>query len=188
MAYIDLLLGCMFAQKTTELIRLCRRYTLAKQKVLIIQWKDDVRYDTNDVLCTNDGVKYGQTMRCDDLSKITDEEIQKYHVVAIDEGQFFDGLDLFCRRLLILNVKGIITALSGTSNVEVWENISKIIPYCRVRTLTAICYYCGEEACFTEKFVKLQPSGEQNTDIDYGANDKYRAVCNQHHPKFNLHY
>ena len=44
MGYISMILGCMFAQKTTELLRRVRRYKSIGYKVLIVNYIGDTRY------------------------------------------------------------------------------------------------------------------------------------------------
>jgi len=78
----------MFAGKSTELLRRCRRYEKAhpqEQKPLIIKYCKDNRYDEN-LFSTHDGSKLNAVKcnRLDDIKAAT----QEYKVIAIDEGQF----------------------------------------------------------------------------------------------------
>ena len=51
--HIQLILGPMFAGKTTELIRRLNRYKIAQKKVLFIKYKKDTRY-SEDCMSTHD--------------------------------------------------------------------------------------------------------------------------------------
>jgi hypothetical protein len=44
MGYISLIIGCMFSQKTTELLRRVRRYKSIGYKVLVVNYIGDNRY------------------------------------------------------------------------------------------------------------------------------------------------
>ena len=44
MGYLSLVIGCMFSQKTTELLRRIRRYKSIGYKVLVINFIADTRY------------------------------------------------------------------------------------------------------------------------------------------------
>ena len=51
--YISLIIGCMFAQKTTELLRRVRRYKSIGYKVLIVNFIGDTRYG-NECIASHD--------------------------------------------------------------------------------------------------------------------------------------
>ena len=47
MGHLTVLLGCMFAQKTTELLRRIRRFKSIGYNVLVINYSKDTRYGTD---------------------------------------------------------------------------------------------------------------------------------------------
>ena len=46
---IDLITGCMFSGKSTEIIRLINRYKALDKKILIINHSNDTRYQQNSI-------------------------------------------------------------------------------------------------------------------------------------------
>jgi len=47
MGHLTVLMGCMFAQKTTELLRRIRRSKAIGHKVLVVNYVGDTRYGTD---------------------------------------------------------------------------------------------------------------------------------------------
>ena len=50
-------MGCMFAGKTTELIRRCRKHEITEKKVLQVKFSVDKRYGDEMTIVTHAGVK-----------------------------------------------------------------------------------------------------------------------------------
>ena len=89
---INLIIGCMFSGKSTETIRLIRRYkTLGNKNILVINHTLDTRYGES-VISSHDKVQY----KCISLEKLNDikqkEEYLKADVIFVEEGQFFNDL------------------------------------------------------------------------------------------------
>jgi len=55
---IDLILGCMFAGKTTELLRRCNKHKIAGKKVLRVKFLADKRYKGVFEMCTHNGLAH----------------------------------------------------------------------------------------------------------------------------------
>jgi thymidine kinase len=85
---IQLILGPMFAGKTSELLRRTRRFGQYK-RCLLIAYKGDNRYTSEASVVTHDqtGMKAKSVER---LSEI-ENAAHSYNVIGIDEGQFFPG-------------------------------------------------------------------------------------------------
>ena len=87
---IDLFIGPVFAGKTTELLKLVRRNLAASKKCLLVKYKGDTRYGQEAVLITHDQVH----MAAKSVTTLSEVENAAwlYDVLAIDEGQFFPGM------------------------------------------------------------------------------------------------
>ena len=83
---IELVIGPMFSGKSTELQRRIRRFKFAKKSCAVVKYRSDTRYSKED-MATHDK----QFMRAIPASTIEEafEELMKYDVIGIDEGQFF---------------------------------------------------------------------------------------------------
>ena len=83
MALVELIIGPMFAGKSTELLRRVRRNEIAGKKCLYVKYIQDTRYD-NSSISTHDNLKK-QAVAVRDLSDLGDTW-KKYDVIGIDEG------------------------------------------------------------------------------------------------------
>jgi len=129
---LTLILGGMFAGKTTELLK--HRFG----KTLIISHTFDTR---GEGVKTHDGVQVA-AMKCSVLPKLSG-----YDTVLIDEAQFFDSLEGV--ETLAPNV--VVAGLSGDYQKKPFGKILELIPKAdNVTFLKARCD-CGEPAAFTKR-------------------------------------
>jgi thymidine kinase len=177
---IDLILGPMFAGKTTELMRQMRRYKIALKSCIIVKSSIDTRYE-KEYCCSHDSIK----MEALTTSKLMGDiaTLKKYDVVGIDEGQFFEDLADAAKELALNGAHVIIAALDGTFQQQMFRGIIDVIPHAdTIIKLSSVCMSCGADAIYTDK---LESSIENNNDsiINVGGSDKYIAVCRQCHMK-----
>jgi thymidine kinase len=175
---ITLIVGPMFAGKTTQLLLFIDREVISDKKCLIIKHLNDVRY-SSDSIVTHSKYAYNKCTIIN-LAKIDDRVInqiinEKYDVVGIEEGQFFDKIDIYANILANCGIKLYISALDGTFKQTGFENIMNLIPHAEnVLKLKAICMKCkNNEASFTIR--------KTNSDdlIIIGGSEMYMAVCRQ---------
>jgi thymidine kinase len=175
---IQVILGCMYSGKTSELQRRGRRMSIAQKTVLYIKLDKDMRYKRDRVV-THDGVME-DAMVCGFLTE-TVEEALKHDVICIDEGQFFPNLLEYCDLMANVGKKVIIAMLDATFNRSAFPegNTLEIISIARnVDKLTAVCQKCGVDGASTsalerkEDAVRADSSGKL-----IGGNDVYAALC-----------
>ncbi|KAI6239682.1 Thymidine kinase, cytosolic [Aphelenchoides fujianensis] len=144
---INLIVGPMFSGKTTELLRQCRRHTLAKRKVVVVKYKKDTRYD-DVMVSTHDSLKMEglRAMKLEDVwAKLMESD-----VVGIDEGQFFEDVVEGAEKLANEGKTVIVAALDGDYQRKQFESIAKLVPLAeKVEKITAVCQFCGHSASFT---------------------------------------
>ena len=93
---IKLYLGCMFSGKTSELIREYTRYTKIGKKVICINYTSDTRYGEDNYVYSHDLNKI-ECLKTQKLMSINLQDILKYDVILINEGQFFEDIIEFCK-------------------------------------------------------------------------------------------
>lgn len=172
MGKIELILGPMFAGKSSELLRRIRRYQFGNNKCLLIKPDIDTRYSM-DSIATHDkialqAISMTRLMGKDNIARIAD-----YDVIGIDEGQFFGDLKEFSEYAANLGKIVIISALDGDFNRKPFGEICEMVPLCEsVEKLTAICMICKEkEASFSKRIC----TGNQRDLI--GGSESYLASC-----------
>ncbi|XP_006649678.1 thymidine kinase-like [Oryza brachyantha] len=176
---IHVIVGPMFAGKTTALLRRVQVEAGNGRNVALIKSDKDNRYGLDSVV-THDGTK----MACwalPELSSFQDklgaEAYDKVDVIGIDEAQFFDDLHDFCCKAADRDGKIVVVAgLDGDYKRNKFGSVLDIIPLAdSVTKLTARCELCGRRAFFT-----LRKTRETKTELIGGA-DVYMPVCRQHY-------
>ncbi|KAI6180227.1 Thymidine kinase, cytosolic [Aphelenchoides besseyi] len=166
---INLIVGPMFSGKTTELLRQCRRHTLAKRSVVIVKYKKDTRYD-DVMICTHDSLKM-DGLRAIRLGDVW-EKLMNSDVIGIDEGQFFEDVVEGAETLANCGKMVIVAALDGDYKRKQFESIAKLVPLAeKVEKITAVCQFCGHSASFTLRTIA------SNVREVIGGAEMYQAVC-----------
>ncbi len=175
---LHLIIGPMYSGKTTSLIRLKNRATIAGKKCLVIKYHKDDRYDdqrlaTHDMI-TEDAVKSVGNNLANTISTV--EDLDTYQVILIDEVQFYtDGADT-CDQLASLGYEVIVCGLQGDFKREPFGCIPRLVSKADIiEHITAIDAETGEEAPFT---ARITDDTEQEV---IGGKDKYIAVCRSRH-------
>ena len=172
MGRITVLIGCMFAQKTTELLRRVRRYKSIGYKVLIVNFAADQRYgkdciashdkDTEMAVCVEELFAVNQLVETGD-----------YDVIAIDEGQFFP--DIYDKVLPLVDIakkRVYVCGLDGDFKRERFGRLLDLVPVCdSIVKLTANCYYCSRPAIFSHR------KSDSKEQVLIGAADMYVPLC-----------
>jgi len=150
-ARLELIIGCMFSGKSTELIRRLKRYRALDRSILVINSLKDIRSNES-VIQTHDKTTF-ECVKTDDLSSIN---IQGHQVIAIDESQFFTGLREFADRALAKGKHVIMAGLDGDFEQKIFGELISLIPLAdQVTKLHALCMKCadGTLAPFTKRLI-----------------------------------
>ncbi|CAL9174786.1 unnamed protein product [Musa hybrid cultivar] len=177
---IHVILGPMFAGKTTALLRRMQdEMDCGSRSVAMVKSDKDARYGLDSVV-THDGMK----MPCFALSELSSfrdklgtEAYDKLNVIGIDEAQFFEDLYDFCCNAADHDGKIVVVAgLDGDYLRKSFGSVLDIVPLAdSVTKLTARCEICGKRAFFT-----LRKTNETQTELIGGA-DVYMPVCREHY-------
>ncbi len=162
--YLKIILGSMFAGKTTELIKEYNRHTACQLKCCFINHSYDDRYDSgtkktkthnnNEIL--ND-FSVTHLAEIFDESKLSVKETlyqKKYDVYFINEGQFFDDLYTWVDWLVNKQHKKVyVCGLDGDYDRKKFGSILDVIPLCdEIVKIKAICHLCKKfDGIFTHR-------------------------------------
>lgn len=180
--YLHLILGPMFAGKSTKLFSIIENLKEKNKSFLLIKHIIDKRYNSN---TTNIITHDQKSMDCIGLDKliniIDNEKYMNSKYILIDEGQFFPDINKFIDIALEKDYKHIyITGLNGDSNRKPFYNISKLISIAdKVDILDSNCYYCNNKGIFT-----LRKSSKHKK-ILIGDDKIYKPVCRNHYIEYN---
>ena len=167
---IQVITGCMFAGKTTELIS---RLKKTKKKYLLVKPKLDNR-DSGNQVCTHSGFSE-KAQRVDRLLDIF-EQLADIQVVGIDEAQFFsDSIIQDIKYLSLNNIKIIVAGLEKDYLDKPFGPMDSIIQMATsVIRLKASCTRCSAPA--THSYRKVAQIKEQ---LLIGSEKIYEALCTQ---------
>jgi len=173
---IELIVGPMFAGKSTELMRLVRRHKIAGCSTCVIKYGKDTRYGESSEVASHDQVKMeGRAVLS--LAECPPSELQRFDVVAVDEGQFFPTLPEWARELSAAGTNVVVAGLDGDFRAEPFGEILRLVPLAdKVTKLLAVCG-CGKDAAFTRRDVA------SNAIEVIGGSETYSATCRGCHIK-----
>jgi len=184
MGHLTLLLGCMFAQKTTELVRMIRRYRSVGWRVLVVNHSADTRYG-KDCVSSHDSeqepaVPAGRLEEVDRLVRSG-----HYQAVVVDEGQFFPDLFSYASSWADqCAVRIVVAGLDGTFQREPFGDMLRLVPHAEeVMRLSALCVRCrdGTKAIYSRRIQGVSPAVTAGAGIVHvGAAESYEPVCRRH--------
>ena len=173
---IDIIMGCMFSGKSTELIRLANIYKVLDKKILIVNHSLDKRYSDNAIATHNNMTM--SCISCDELNFKQSPEYTLCDILIIEEAQFFKGLYEFVLESCEKDGKiVIVVGLDGDSSRKEFGDIIKLIPVAdTVRKLHGLCVKCkdGTKASFTKRLI-------DNDDQIFIGSSEFIAVCRKHY-------
>ncbi|KAL2636248.1 hypothetical protein R1flu_007727 [Riccia fluitans] len=176
---IHLILGPMFAGKSTALLKRAQEEVNAGRRVALVKSDKDSRYGLNAVV-THDGVQmpcYAVPDLASFRAQVGDKIYREFDVIGIDEAQFFTDLYEFC--LTAADYEGKTVIAAGLDGDFLRRRFGSTVDLVRVADsvvkLSSRCEICGRPAIFSfRKTLDIQ------TEIIGGA-DVYMPVCRQHY-------
>jgi len=189
-------IGPMFSGKTTWLNGELTQLADTGFKVMKIIHSDDIREDV--AKCDNSGSTHNSSykslsmkIKCVRASNLSNIDVSEYHVIGVDESQFFPDLYKVVENWVENMGKHVrIVGLDGDSFKNKFGQTLDLIPICdEVIKLHARCDIClkdlkrvnfrGNILSIAGPFTKrLGKSTEQKV---VGGADKYIPVCRYHH-------
>ncbi|KAJ8526222.1 hypothetical protein K7X08_028699 [Anisodus acutangulus] len=176
---VHVIVGPMFAGKTTTLLKRIKSERSNGRSVAIIKSDKDTRYGSDSIVSHD-----GDRLPCWPLANLSSfkqrcgsEAYSKLEVIGIDEAQFFEDLYDFCTEVADHDGKIVIVAgLDGDYLRRSFGSVLDVIPIAdTVTKLTAQCELCGNRASFT-----LRKTEETRTELIAGA-EVYMPVCRKHY-------
>jgi len=160
-AYLEIILGGMYAGKTSRLVEIYKQCKFCNISVAVINHSIDDRYD-EELLSTHDQIKIPciKTEKLFDLwseyislegnieliARVKDKfKVATSDVILINEGQFFPDLFDFVNTLLKEGKKVYVCGLDGDFERKKFGQILDLIPLCdKVNKLSSLCSQCKD--------------------------------------------
>ncbi|GLC38047.1 hypothetical protein PLESTB_000442600 [Pleodorina starrii] len=176
---IHVIMGPMFAGKTTRLLQRVREFEAAGQRVVLVKSAVDTRYSADHVVTHT-----GDKLPCVSLSRLGGlrermglAEYDRTDVVAVDEAQFIEDLAESVLSAAEVDGKTVIVAgLSGDFRRQRFGQLLELVPLAdRVDKLEGRCSFCQQPSLFT---LRIAASTQQAL---VGGAESYAPVCRQHY-------
>ena len=179
--YFKLIIGPMYAGKSTELLRSINKYKILNKKIVVINHIINNRYGSTKLI-THDKKEYDDCIILENLGDLEQnykDIFESCDVIIIEELQFFkDAYSNIVKWLDIDNKMIIAAGLDGDFMRKPFGDVLNLIPHAnKVFKLNALCTKCcnGTKAEFTKR-----TCAEQEITL-VGSNDIYEAVCRKHY-------
>lgn len=186
---LQLIIGPMFAGKTTALLGIMKRYKFIGYNSLIVTHASDTRYSTDagSIVSHNKDSLAAHPVR--ELMPLRNEKAYKdTKVIAIEEAHFFPDLYEFVLTALELDNKNVIcVGLNGDYLRKPIGQISQLIPLAdEIVKIDALCSHCPQPrpGIFTLRRCSPKKQEEHSTQqqqILVGGSETYEAVCRTHY-------
>jgi thymidine kinase len=182
--YLELIIGPMYAGKTSELLEIYKKCKFCNIPVIIVNHTLDNRYHET-MLSSHDKIMIPciQSTNLQDIWFTNENNnLRDAEVILINEGQFFTDLYKVVADMLNENKKVYICGLDGDFEREKFGQILDLIPLCdNVRKLTSLCSICkdGTHAIFS---MRLTEEKEQTV----VGSDNYIPVCRKCYTKHTI--
>jgi thymidine kinase len=180
---LEIVLGPMFAGKSSYILSSLRRYEAIGWNILCITSNLDTRYEEGAIHSHNherhSALSVSELMPIQRTNQYTEARL-----IIIEEGQFFRDLLAFVECAVDKHDKDVIVVgLDGDSNRRPFGDLLKLIPLCdKVTKLTAMCKRCEAptKAIFTSR-----KNGSENI-VSVGAEAEYEALCRTHYLRITV--
>jgi thymidine kinase len=181
---LKLIIGPMFAGKTTALFVEVEKSMAALKSVVVVKHSSDKRYDHMfddgaTALITRGGNKLSSGGCCKVVlaASLRDvfDDLLRADMIAISEVQFYPDAVEVIKELVIVHEKRVVCeGLSGDYMQKPFEQVSCLVSLAnRVKTLRAVCMICRvNEAPYTAR-----RDGIDGERVVVGSDDIYLSVC-----------
>jgi len=173
--YLEIAVGSMFSGKTEWIQSIYNKYK-SSNNILVINNYLDVRYSSDEIV-SHSGIKIPciKVKNLESLLNNNKIQINNYDIILINEGQFFQDLVSFVKKMLNKNKSIYISGLDGDFQQNKFGYILDLIPLCdSVIKLKANCMYCKKEksAIFSHRI-----NNTNNSQTLIGSEESYIATC-----------
>lgn len=177
---LDLVLGPMWAGKSSHVLSRIRRYKAIGWNVLVITHSNDTRYG-KEIISNHDHDTLSALALNELMGLQNSTEYSNAQLIVIEEAQFFTDLFAFVTSAVDTDGKHVLcSGLDGDSERRPFGDLLRLIPFCdTVEKIKSLCIECrdGTQALFS---YRLDASKQQ---VAVGALNQYLPLCRKHYLK-----
>jgi thymidine kinase len=176
---LELIVGPMFAGKTSALQSIIRRHEALGIKCMVFKPIRDSRYGNDAYIYNHDNTRIYATAVDSLMAEFHSHYYPSLKLIVIEEGQFFEDLYDFVLRAVEVDKKHVVVGgLDGDRFRRPFGQILQLIPLAdRITKLTSLCKLCadGTPALFSYS------NTHSSETIHIGGAESYIPVCRNHY-------
>jgi thymidine kinase len=182
---LEILVGPMFAGKSSALLSTIRRYEALGWNVFVLTHAADTRYSDAPVIASHDR-QVRPAHPCAALMPMLEHcEYAESKLVVVEEGQFFPDLVEFVKKVVDFHRKHcVVVGLDGDAKRRPFGEMLALIPLAdKVEKLTAMCKRCGDgtPALFSAAISVDAATAAETGAVCVGAEERYAPMCRRHY-------
>lgn len=182
---LEVLIGPMFAGKSSAIQSIIRRHQSLGWDVFVITHSMDTRYSDEPMIVNHDRQMLPANATDKLMPLLEHPEYKRSRLVVIEEAQFFADLVPFVQSVVDRDGKhAVVVGLDGDAERRPFGHVLDIIPLAdRVTKLTAMCKQCqdGTPAIFTFAHSHTTEATVLSGEPCVGADEKYIPLCRKHY-------
>ena len=178
---LDLILGPMFAGKSSAVIARVRRARALGWSTLLLTSDLDTRYQASAChVITHDKDSVSAVGVKGLMSCLGTPEYTEARLIVIEEAQFFIDLVAFVVHAVEKAGKDVVVVgLDGDSDRRPFGALLELVPLAdTVTKLTALCKRCGDG---TEALFSAALKGTAKPQVHVGGEESYEPLCRRHY-------
>jgi thymidine kinase len=185
---LELIIGPMFAGKSSALQSIVRRRMAIGWNVLVLKHGIDVRYlsqdEENNVIVNHDLIRCPAVPCTQLMDSLKWSDFTNARLIVIEEGQFFNDLVKFVTLAVeTFDKHVVVVGLDGDAHRRPFGQILDLIPLSdEVHRIYALCKLCadGTPARFTSANSTEVLVATDNGQPNVGASESYQPLCRKH--------
>ena len=184
---LELIIGPMFAGKSSALQSIVRRRRAIGWSVLVIKHTADTRYlnGSDNTAVVNHDMDRCSAIACNNLmGLLSSDEISAANLIIVEEGQFFDDIVEFALKVVEgLGKDLVVVGLDGDAHRRPFGCLLNLIPLADdVQRLYAFCKMCGDgtPARFSCAISQKVAAATLEGGAHVGGSDIYQPLCRKH--------
>jgi thymidine kinase len=180
---LELLIGPMFAGKSSAIQSIVRRHQALGWQVFVVTNTLDTRYSSEPAIVNHDRLAMPALAAASLMPLLSSAEYRASRLVVVEEAQFFSDLITFIHNAVDVDGKhAVVVGLDGDAERRPFGQVLELVPLCdRVTKMTAFCKQCadGTPALFTfDTFVPSEASPcDSDTQIKVGGGERFLPLC-----------
>ena len=182
---LELLIGPMFAGKSSAIQSIVRRHTAMGWPVFVLTHSMDTRYSSEPAVVNHDKQSIPAHAIDKLMPMLLHSEYSLSKLVIVEEAQFFADLIPFVIHAVDVDNKHVVVVgLDGDAERRPFGKVLDLIPHAdRVTKMTSFCRYCknASPALFTFAYSSDAEASAAAGTPCIGADERYVPVCRSHY-------